>query len=240
MSYRADRFVLTLCAAVVFLSTSVAAQAEDGLQVSIRGGLSKPKTVTFDVGATSATAAGVTERYGSGYAVEIASGYKLGPLVVEAELGQRSSSLSSIQSTVKLRNSATATAATGAAGNFPGASGSTRVRTVMLNAYLDVTNRTLFENGKVHFFGGAGVGKAWIRAINHMPATNASFVNGGAKSFAWQAMGGIRYDLNAHLSVDVRYKHHAITRLDLTDVDSRKLFGDLSSSNVLLGVNYAF
>lgn len=217
------------------------ALADDGPYVALRGGLAQAQATGYDVGTASAVANGLREQSHIGYEVDIAAGYQLGPLRFEVEGTQRRARFSSLftGSSVQVPNSATDPATKGA-GTFPAATGSTRTRALIANAIVSTTNRDMFADGNVRFFAGAGVGRAWSRAINHTAVRGATpYLNGGARSFAWQLMVGVRYDLTSRISLEGQYKYFSATRLRFTDEVGRRLTGSQNWNGFLLGASYA-
>lgn len=219
-----------------------AARAADGPYIAVRGGLAQAQTFSADVGTTAAVAGGLQERSRIGYEGDVAAGYQLGPLRLEAEASQKGTRLSSVYTptTVTIPNSATTLTARGA-GLFTAPSGRSRTRAMMANVFVSTTNREVFADGNVHFFGGVGVGYAWARAFNHRAVSGApAYLHGGTRSFAWQLMAGARYDLTRHLSVDASYKYFSATRLRFTDTAGRRMAGSQTWNGFLLGASYAF
>ena len=218
------------------------ASAADGPYVAIRGGPAQAQAYRADVGAAPAAVSALQESYRIGYEADLAAGYELGPLRFEVEGSQKGTRLSSAfaASTATIPNSATNAAGKGA-GTFSAPTGKLRVRSAMLNAYVSTTNRDVFASGNLHFYAGAGVGHAWARAFNHRAITGApAFLNGGAKSFAWQLMIGARYDLTSRLSLDAGYKYFSATRLRFTDYAQRRVAGSHSWNGFLVGASYSF
>jgi len=171
----------------VLLLQPLTAFAENGPYLAVRGGLVQAQTASFDVGTSSAVVDGNQEHYRIGYAADLAGGYQLGPLRVEAEASQKRTRLSSFYalSTASVPNSATAPKSR-AGGTFAAPTGKSRIRSLMVNAIVSTTNRDVFADGNVHFFAGGGVGYAWARAFNHRAVAGAdTYLNGGARSFAW-------------------------------------------------------
>lgn len=229
-------------AGAVLMLCPAAARAADGPYVSVRGGLAQAQAYNADVGATAAVVAGLQEHYRIGYEADLAAGYQLGPLRFEAEASQKGTRLTSVYaaSGATIPNSATNLTGKGA-GTFSAPTGKSRVRSAMVNVLVSTTNRDVFADGNVHFFGGAGVGYAWARAFNHRAIGGAdAYLNGGAKSFAWQLMVGARYDLTSQLSLDAGYKYFSATRLRFTDTQQRRVAGSGNWNGFLIGASYAF
>lgn len=231
----------SLAPAMLALSAAPAL-ADNGPYVALRGGLSQAQTASYEVGAASAVANGLQERSHIGYEVDVAAGYQLGPLRFEVEGSQKHARPTSLftASTVTVPNSATNLTSKGA-GTFSEPTGKTRTRALMANVIVSTTNRDMFADGNVHFFAGAGAGHAWGRAFNHRAVSGAdSYLNGGAKSFAWQLMVGARYDMSSHFALEAAYKYFSATRLRFTDTAGRRLSGAQSWNGFLLGASYAF
>ncbi|HEY6868781.1 MAG TPA: outer membrane beta-barrel protein [Novosphingobium sp.] len=233
---------MVVAAGATLMFCSTAARAADGPYVAVHGGLAQAQAFNADVGASSAVVNGLQEHYRIGYQGDLAAGYELGPLRAEVEASQKGTRLTSVYaaSTATIPNSATTLTSKGS-GTFSAPVGKLRVRSAMLNLYVSTTNRDVFASGNVHFYGGAGVGYAWARAFHHRAIGGAdSYLNGGAKSFAWQLMVGARYDLTPHLSLDAGYKYFSATRLRFTDYAGRRVAGSNSWNGFLVGASYAF
>ena len=218
------------------------ARADDGPYVAVRGGLAQASPYRADVGTTSAVVNGLQESHRIGYQGDLAAGYIVGPFRFEIEGSQKHSRLSSVvtASSVTIPNSATSATSKGA-GTFSAPSGKIRTRSVMANVYVSTTNRDIFADGNVHFFGGVGVGYAWGRAFNHRAITGApAYLAGGGRSFAWQLTAGARYDLTRHLSLDAGYKYFSVSRLHFTDTAGRRIAGSQNWNGFLVGASYAF
>lgn len=233
---------LVLAGGAALLLCPAAVQAADGPYVAVRGGLAQAQAFNADVGAAPAVVAGLQEHYRIGYEADLAAGYELGPLRIEVEGSQKATRLTSVYAGLgaTIPNSAT-TLTTRGAGTFSAPVGKLRVRSAMLNLSVATTNRDVFASGKVHFYGGAGAGYAWARAFHHRAIDGAdAYLDGGAKSFAWQLMAGARYDLDEHFSLDAGYKYFSATRLRFTDTASRRVAGSHSWNGFLIGASYAF
>jgi opacity protein-like surface antigen len=149
----------------------------------------------------------------TGWAALGAAGWQATPwLRTEIEVGRRSNDVGSISP--------------GAA-----ASGSVSATTLMLNAYLDIPNRS-----PVTPFIGAGFGKAWI--------SHSLTVDGGILSdtttwpWAYQVIGGARAPLASNWSMSLEYRYLTTQRGLFQDSQTLFYNSDYNSHAVLVGVSW--
>src|SRR6185437_6387466 len=133
---------LALAAGVAIAALAVPAQARDGEgYVGIDAGIAFPQDTKIDV---SGVKDAVVVKNKKGFNFDAVLGYDWGMIRTEAEVGRASWKPKSITSGAAL---------TVPIGNYPGATGNSRVTTAMANALLDFGG-----NGGVGFDVGVGAG----------------------------------------------------------------------------------
>lgn len=218
---------LILPALVGAALSAEAARAEDGAYIAARGGPAWAQSYTDTlVSITPARAGDIRLHNRTGTQGDLAVGYAVGKLSVEVEGSQKQAR------TGRLTGAADAVAAQVWASR-------SRVRSLMANAVVSVPLRNPGATGGVHLFGGAGLGHAWIRQTGTVTAQAISRDNSsGGKSFAWQAMAGVRYDIAPSLALDARYRHFTAARA--LSPFSRSYRDGQRWQGLLIGASYAF
>jgi OmpA-OmpF porin, OOP family len=165
-----------------------------------------------DVGRVKTLSYNITNNYNSGFNAGVRGGYEWGPWRFEEEYSYRNNNFSSLSGTL---------GSMGLPGNH--FNGSTHSNAIMTNAIYDFT------------FGwpitphiGAGVGAVDVNeglslsgslpAHGPVGATGVGFGSFNAHSweFGYQAIAGVRYDINPILSLDVDYHYLATPNFTLT------------------------
>lgn len=236
------RGIALLAEVVGILSCPSPAEAESGPYIAVRGGLAQARAFKADVGAVGAVRDALQEQYQLGYEVDLAAGYQHGPVRIELEASQKRTNLDTLFTVpgVGVPNNPVVLARVGA-GLFIAPTGKLRVRSAMANLYVSSSLGDLLADGKVQLFIGAGGGHAWVRAFDHRALSGArTFLDGGAKSLAWQLMAGTRYDLTRRMALEAGYKHFSVPNLRFTDTLKRQIAGTSKWSGFLVGVSYRF
>jgi OmpA-OmpF porin, OOP family len=122
----------------------------------------------------------------------------------------------------------------GAAATAANSFGSTRAFTGMLNAYVD------YGLGAFRPFIGGGVGVARLELENHGIAAAPGVMNDTQNGFAWQAMGGVAYDVTQAISLEAMVRYQSIMDVELASSTGIRSSVDLASTQVLLGVRFNF
>jgi opacity protein-like surface antigen len=171
--------------------------------LAVSAGAAQAQTIYFGVhggwthlGDEDSRAAGfptARSKFDDGFAVGGKVGYEMGPWRFEEEYTYRANDLSGITF-----------------GGFPiaGANGNRQSHAVMTNLYYSFT---LPWSLALTPYVGAGVGA--VDVIDHAsaPAPFGRFFNDSAWEFGYQAMGGLRYNFNPSLALDVEYRYFATT-----------------------------
>lgn len=196
------------------------ARAADGPYVAVRGGLSGPGTVAMG---------SVDERHDTGSALALALGYQRGALRLEIEAAQHRASLNRdlpVQTALPVPGAPDRTAPSGAS----------RVRAVMANLMVETGLGGASE--RIRLFAGAGVGPAWLRALDHRPVSGTiPWVNGGTTAFAWQARAGARLELSHRLSAELSLGHFSAGSAHFRTVAGERVNGGQGWNSVLAGLD---
>jgi OmpA-OmpF porin, OOP family len=149
----------------------------------------------------------LTSNFNSGYNVGARVGYEWGPWRFEEEYSYRNNGLSSFSGTIQGRG-------------FPGiASGNTHSNAIMTNVLYDftfgwpITPHIGGGVGAVNLNGSAGASDdVTIHGITSTGALNYSV---STWKFGYQAIAGIRYEINPTLSLDFDYRYLATPHFDV-------------------------
>jgi OmpA-OmpF porin, OOP family len=168
--------------AICLALISSPALAQSGLYVSATGGGLFPNDWSSD--------SGTRVGFKTGYSILGAVGLSIGliGLRIEAEGGYRESDVDKVS----------------VAGVNLGGSGSAKVESGMVNAYFEVP----YSISALKPYIGAGVGAARVFGSNVATAAG-SVIDGHDTVLAYQAMAGLAYSMNAHVTVNVGYRFFA-------------------------------
>jgi OmpA-OmpF porin, OOP family len=219
-------FKVGFCAAATMLASP--AIASDGVYIGVDAGAVSANDSSLDIG-VAANAAKIAS--GKGYDIGIVAGYDFGKFRIEAEASSRSADASGI-------NVATAGVPLGSAATVTGfgqlaANGRTNAQSLMANAMVD-----LGRNGGLQAFIGGGVGIANIRVKNVIG--QPVWLRDSDKGLAWQALAGLRYPLNDHIDVGLKYRFFNGPRAKLTDRLGRDVVTDFRSHSIMASLAYNF
>ncbi len=155
----------------------------------------------------------------AGVAFNTFYGWNVERIRVDAEIGYRSSDLSS------MKNSQ---------GQSVNMSGTITVKNYMLNTYFENTDLRINDVPvNVIITAGAGLARASIGNISYQGATLVNSANNS--QLAYQGGLGFGYELTKKITVEATYKYLGTTAFKFADVKA-----DYGSHNVLLGAWYAF
>lgn len=169
-------------AAVVLLIAPCQAFAQSGLYVSATGGALFPEDWSSSDGTRTS--------FKTGYSVLGALGLSLGliGLRVEVEGGYRQSDVDKV---------------TVAGVGTPG-SGSVKVESAMVNGYFEIP----YSISAFRPYVGAGIGAARVFGSN-VTVAGVRAISGHDTVMAYQAMAGLAYSMNAHLTWNLGYRFFA-------------------------------
>jgi len=207
---------LGLLAGIFCGLVSSQAWAQSGLYVSATGGALFPEPWGSDAAKANLK---------TGYSVLGAVGVSIGivGLRIEAEGGYRQSD---IQSTT-------------IAGVSTPTSGHAKIATGMVNAYFEIPYTILHLRPYI----GAGVGAARVESNNSTAA--GDFVLGGNETvLAYQAMAGLAYSMNSHLTWTLGYRYFATDTVRLVETaagaTSSLRQGGIRTNSAELGLRLTF
>ncbi len=211
-------------------STALASPAlarDNSWYVGVEGGGMIVEDIDYDIGALN-NAATVNHDYG--YDIDGHVGYDFGAFRVETEVGYRSASVDSYQS------STTTPIAGGNApiGSYNNANGRTSALSFMLNGLLDFGP----DDGIQGFVGG-GAGVARVKG-KYSLGGQPRFVSDSDTRFAYQGLAGVRAPLSDHIDATLKYRFFNVDNVRLLDSANRQFEGRFRSHSILGGVTYNF
>lgn len=206
------------CTLAVMAAGPVLAAEKDGPYVSGHVGMAMPSDATL-------TAPGVSldVDYDSGLAINLALGYRTGPMRLEGEIGYQKSDVDDLTVSVAGLGSV----------NFKSAgipfSADVKTTSLLLHAYYDFQNASAFTP-----YITAGLGMAKVKASFDSPGFGISWSDSDTV-FAYQIGVGFEYAINQTVSLDARYRYFATSdpSFDTTDAE-------FSSHNLMLGARIKF
>jgi outer membrane protein OmpA-like peptidoglycan-associated protein len=216
-------------------STALASPAlarDKAWYVGVEGGAMIVEDMHFDIGALP-NAATVNHNYG--YDVDGSIGYDFGAFRIETEVGYKSATVDSYQSstTTPIRNFQGAPT-NAPAGTYDYAGGRTTALSFMLNGLLDFGD----DDGVQGFVGG-GVGVARVKeryALN----TISNFMDDSDTVFAYQAVAGIRAPITSHIDASIKYRFFTANNVKTVDVSGRGYEGMFRTHSLMGGLTYNF
>ncbi len=224
-----------LAIAMALASTALATPAvarDQSFYVGIEGGVMLVEDTDFDVANIVAGTVrnfddAVTANHDYGYDVDLIGGYDFGMVRVEGEIGYKRANIDDI---------AIASALGGTAGLDT--EGRVRVWSAMAKALLDFGD----DDGLSGFVGG-GVGLANVRYkldVNEV-SLNGQGIGGtdSDRSFAWQAIAGIRTALSPNIDLGLKYRYFNVRKLDF-DGGVSDLEGRFRSHSLLASLIFNF
>jgi len=206
----------------LLLSTAAAAQAgEDAWYVSGAGGVSLFNDADNTSGGTT-----ITTNYDPGFAFVAAGGRQFDfGLRLEGEIGYRQASVDTIN--------------LGAGGGALNASGNMSALSFMVNGLYDFNNIGYDLGPKFKPYVGAGVGFANVSA-NNIQALNTTIIDDSQIVFAYQAIGGISYEVMPKTTMFLEYRYFATTNPSFSGVGGGTVKSEFQSNNIMIGARYAF
>ncbi len=133
----------------------------------------------------------IRTQYDSGYAVGARAGYEMGPWRFEEEYTYRNNGLSSVRM---------------GGANLPAASGSRESHAFMSNVLYDIN---LGWPVTPHI--GAGIGAVDVIDRAHVGGGIGKLFHDDDWEFGYQAIGGVRYNINPNVALDLDYRYLATT-----------------------------
>lgn len=112
--------------------------------------------------------------------------------------------------------------------------GSTDAFMGMANLYVD------YGLGAFRPFIGGGIGVARLDFDAHGLSTATGVMDDTDNGFAWQAMGGLAYDVNSALTVEAMVRYQNVMDVGLVSATGPASSVDLSNTQVLLGARFSF
>ena len=205
----------------LLLSTVAVAQAgEDAWYVTGAGGVS-----LFNNADSSAGGASITTNYDPGFAFVAGGGRQFDfGLRLEGEVGYRQASADS----VKLN----------AGGGTNPASGDMSALSFMVNGLYDF-NIGYDLGPKFKPYVGAGVGFANVSA-NNIKTLNTAIMDDSDLVFAYQAIGGISYEVMPKTTMFLEYRYFATIDPKFTAPGGGTIKSEFQSNNIMIGARYAF
>lgn len=208
------------CTLTVLCSVPALAAEKNGPYVSGHLGMAMPSDAT----GTDSTVPGLSldVDYDSGFAINLALGYRTGPMRLEGEIGYQKSDVDTI----------TASYGGVSASASSGFSADTSVTSFMLNGYYDFQNSSAFTP-----YITAGLGFAKVKASLDIPDYGLGSYNWSDKDtvFAYQIGAGFEYAVNQTVSLDARYRYFATSDPSFGTED-----WEFSSHNLMLGARFKF
>jgi opacity protein-like surface antigen len=213
---------LTFCLMLLLVSPALAVEKDIYPYV----GLTLGSTLT-SVDRMSDSSGSLNTQFNPGYMAGLSAGLEFNSQIgwnidkvrAEAEVGYRSSELTSMNNTL---------------GQSASMGGRVSVTNYMLNCYIENTN-ILSSDMPVNIFLTAGVGAA-SASISSISYQNAQLVKpSNSTQFAFQGGFGFSYELREKIYLDAAYKYMGTTPFKFSGVKA-----DYVSHNILLGARYAF
>jgi len=200
----------------------MAAEA-DGPYVSGHVGLTIPRDTTTTY--SNSTVPGYSEKYDfdTGLAVDLALGYRVGPMRMEGEIGYQKSEVDDVTAGgISLKSLGLPFSADMKATSF------------MLNGYYDFHNSSALTP-----YITAGLGMAKVKVSANAPDLGIAYSDSDIV-FAYQFGAGLEYAVNKNVSLDARYRYFAISdpsfpHPSLGDIDT-----EFASHNLMLGARIKF
>jgi len=173
--------------------------------------------------------ASVEFEYDTGLALDLAIGYKFGPVRVEGELGYQKNDVDALKVTIPALGSVSV-----------GTSGlpfsiDLKTTSLLLNGYFDFNNRSAFTP---YLTAGLGVANLELTASASIDNINLN-VSDDVYVFAYQIGAGIEYAINQNVSLDARYRYFATADPSYDDFDSN-VDVEFASHNLMLGARFTF
>jgi OmpA-OmpF porin, OOP family len=219
-------FKISLCAAATMLASP--ALAGDGVYIGVDAGAVSVNDISLDIGVTN-NSANISS--GKGYDIGIVAGYDFGKFRLEAEASSRSADSAGINvvlAGVPLGSAPTVTGIGVLASN-----GRANAQSLMANAMFDLGR----DDGLQAFVGGGiGIAKVRVKNVIGQPV----WLQDSDEGFAWQALAGVRYPMNDHIDVGLKYRFFNGPRVELTDRLGRDVVSDFSSHSIMASVSYNF
>jgi opacity protein-like surface antigen len=218
-----NRYLASVALTAMSLYGAQVAQAQQAY-VSVFAGGSVPGTLTFD------------DSYGNThYSLGLKTGYLIGGAVGVTIAD-------ALRVEIELSHAAWKAADTfhsSAEAGFDGpADGSVNATYVMANGWFDLDTGSAFTP-----YIGGGAGAAWLNGdVSFFGAANG-FGAAQQAAFAYQVGGGVKFDVNENLALDVGYRFKSILngKNDNLNVNNRDYINsDLNSHNIQVGLTYKF
>lgn len=188
--------------------------------IALRGGAVFADDTSFDTLGTT-----VDNSYDTGGYVDGAIGYNFHNtgLRAEAEIGYLSSSVESHD--------------IAGVGTFDGedADGDTSAFFGLASIYYDIP-----LNAPIKPFVGGGIGVADVSFDSHGTSATGTVLDDNSTAFAWHLTGGVGYDINERLALEVGYRYLEFDGVDLTALDGTTTSTDASNHIVFAGLKYKF
>lgn len=188
--------------------------------IALRGGAVFADDTSFDTLGTT-----VDNTYDTGGFVAGAVGYQFrnSGLRAEAELGYLSSSVESHD--------------IAGVGTFDedDADGDTSAFFGLASIYYDIP-----LNAPIKPFVGGGIGVADVSFEEHGTSLTGTVLDDSATAFAWHLTGGVGFDINDRLGLEIGYRYLEFDGVDLTALDGTETSTDLSNHIVFAGLKYKF
>jgi OmpA-OmpF porin, OOP family len=218
-----------LFSGVLAATLATPAMAGDGVYVGIDAGGISVNDAELGIGVLDDAG---TLKSGKGYDVGIVAGYDFGKFRLEAEASSRTADSSGIE--VRKGGVPITSAATTAGTGQISTNGQATAKSLMANAMLDLGG----DDGLQAFVGG-GAGIAKVSVENFI--VDPVWLKGSDSGFAWQALAGIRYPVNDHVDVGLKYRFFNGPKAALADRLGRDAIVDnFQSHSLMANISYNF
>ena len=213
-----------LCCAFMLAAGPAAAQSAKGFYVGVGGGINFLQDTDFDVLGT----VNVENEYDSGFTLSGYGGYDfgavwpLGGVRLEGEFAYRDNGID-VHSVPAL------------GGDQPGSDGDASSFAFMTNAYNDFLPKSKFRP-----YVGAGIGVVRVDFSDYGIAAIPDVLDDSDTVFAWQAMGGIAYDLTEKVTFGAEYRYFSAEPTFTTSAATGSVENDVDYRNhsLLFKFNY--
>jgi opacity protein-like surface antigen len=171
----------------------------------------------------------ITNGVDSGWGGQIAAGRTLGPLRLEAEIGQTRNKAKTYEVTSPISTSIPQT-------------GSDRITRYMANAYYDFPKGSL----PVQPYLGLGLGEAQVDVKTVAskpfgpPTPPTTLIDDSPHGFAWQLMAGAAVPISPNLSLTAQYRWFDAGRLKGHDTRGQSFRTEIAAQNLDVGLRYVF